>query len=549
MTDTLIAFGSEIKALGEGKLGGYLVRFSDPTQPDLTGDYFDAKTTFHMPGELPLMYNHGLDETLKKRVIGRVETKVDEIGIWAAAQMDMRDEYEKAIYQMAEAGKLGYSSGALSHLVEREPVGKSMHIKTWFIGEASLTPTPAEPRNAVMPIKSLLPSHAALPDTDETKPKTNQPKTGVSKMSDEIKTAVAQAVADALAQRDNEIKAETEKQAVIKAAEEAGYQKAVEELKTLKAPSFNSKTALGFSEEKDAVPAFKHWIKTGDVNGGLIRPEGIWATKAAMAIGAGGTGGYLVPDPLYQQIVAKRDIASWVRQAPTQKFTTPADHLLVPVEDTSMTAFVSTNEAAAYNENEPTVAQVDMVLTKYTKLIKASEEFVNYEGTNFDVWLTDALARAEAATENTAASAVLVAGSTSSGITTASATAITIPELASVAGALGAGYEVAGQTGWLMKNTSLWYLKGVFGTNYYAFDGLFNKPAWISDDLDAIAASKKPVFYGNWNMFGVVEKPGMMVSRNPYLYQANGQIGIFANIFRGFGVLQSEALVYLNTHA
>ena len=545
MEDELIAYGTEVKALGGGKIGGYLVRFSDASQPDLTGDYFDAKTAINMPDDLPLLYNHGMDGTLKKRVIGRVKTKADDVGVWAESQMDLRDEYEKAIYAMAEAGKLGYSSGALSHLVEREPAGKSAYIKTWFIGEASLTPTPAEPRNTVMSLKSLLPSDAALTDRDET----NQTKSinGENTMSDEIKTAVAQAVADALAQRENEMKAAELKAAELKAAEEAGYKKAVDELKNVKAPRYHSTKPT--DDDNDGVGAFKAWMQTGQTNDGLIRPTGIWEAKAAMAIGAGGTGGYLVPDPLYAQIVAKRDLGSWVRQAPTQKFSTPADHLLVPVEDTSMTAFVSTNEAAAYNENEPTIAQVDMVLTKYTKLIKASEEFVNYEGTNFDSWLVDALGRAEAATENTVASAALVAGATSSGITTASATAVTIPELASVAGALGAGYEVMGQTGWLMKNVSLWYLKGVFGTNYYSFDGLFNKPAFISDDLDAIAASKKPIFYGNWNMFGVIEKPGMLVQRNPYLYMANGQIGIFANIFRGFGVLQSEALVYLNTHA
>lgn len=538
MTDELIIFGDEIKALGEGRIGGVLVRMTTENDPDLTEDFFSAKSDVRFPETVDVYYNHGFDETLKKRVIGKAKlSRLDNADVWAETQLNMRDEYEKHIYEMAEAGKLGYSSGALAHLVEREQVGKSYHIKTWVIGEASLTPTPAEYRNTVRTIKSIF-SEADEP-AQENKIMNDQ--------NPDVKSLVEDAVKSALEAKAASDKAETDRQAAIKQAEQDGYNKAVEEIKARKAPSFNRITEPGFSEEKDAVPAFKHWIKTGQVNQGLISPDSAW--KAAMAIGAGGTGGYLVPDPLYTQIVAKRDIASWVRQAPTQKFQTPADHLLVPAEDTSMTAFVSTAEAANYNENEPTFAQVDMVLTKYTKLIKASEEFVNYDGTNFDSWLVDALARAEAATENTAASAVLVAGATSSGVTTASATAVTIPELASVAGSLGAGYEVNGSTGWLMKNASLWYLKGVFGTNYYSFDGLFNKPAWISDDLDAIAASKKPIFYGNWNYFGVIERPGMMVSRNPYLYQLSGQIGIFANIFRGFNVLQSEALVYLNTHA
>jgi hypothetical protein len=34
----------------------------------------------------------------------------------------------------------------------------------------------------------------------------------------------------------------------------------------------------------------------------------------------------------------------------------------------------------------------------------------------------------------------------------------------------------------------------------------------------------------------------MLVQRNPYLYMANGKIGIFANIYRAFDNLQTEAI-------
>lgn len=546
MDDELVAYGGELKALGGGKLGGYLVRFTDANTPDLVGDYFDAKTAITIPDTLPLLYNHGMDSTLKKRTIGKAKTRVDDVGIWADAQMDLRDEYEKAIYAMAEAGKLGYSSGALSHLVDREPVGKSYHIKTWFIGEASLTPTPAEYRNTVQTIKSLLPSDAALPDKDEQKNHLMENTMDAI----EIKSAVDQAVADALKARDAQVKAEADKQAAIKAAEEAGYNKAIEEVKTLKAPHFNTKTELGFSEEKDAIPAFKHWMQTGQPNQALITPDSSYTNiKAAWNIANGATGGYLVPDPLYAQIIAKRDLSSWVRSAPTQKFTTPADHILVPAEGTAHTDFVLTAEAAAYDENEATIDQVDIVLSKYTKLVKTSEEFLSYNGTNFDSWLMEALGRAEAGTENTVATTAILASAQASGITTAAAAAITIPELVSLIGTLGGGYNVDAQVGFLMKNATEWYLKGVFGTNYYAFDGFFNKPVFRSDDMAAVAATNKAVLFGNFNLFGVAEKPGMMVQRNPYLYMANGQVGIFASIFRGYAVLQAEAFKTLLQHA
>jgi hypothetical protein len=59
----------------------------------------------------------------------------------------MADEYAKMIYDLAKKGKLGFSSGAASHMVDREKVGKSYEIKRWNLAEASLTPQPAESRN------------------------------------------------------------------------------------------------------------------------------------------------------------------------------------------------------------------------------------------------------------------------------------------------------------------------------------------------------------------------------------------------------------------
>lgn len=386
--------------------------------------------------------------------------------------------------------------------------------------------------------------------------------------NDEIKSAVNQAVAEALAKRDAEIKSETDKQAALKAAEDVGYKKAVEELKSRKAPSYNATTELGFSEEKDAVPAFKHWVKTGQVNGALITPDASYSNvKAAFNQTTGASGGYLVPDPLYSQIIAKRNLASWVRQLPVQFFSTEADHLLVPVEDTSHTAFVLTAEAGAYNEDEGTVAQKDLILYKYTKMIKASEEFMMNQSTNFDSWLTNALSRAEAVTENT----IFTTGTGSSqpqgvvtGATVANTTATTdviLPaELTALFGYLGAGYNVPSECGLLMANTTKWYLAGQTGNPFLyvntpaasgaAVDQILGYKVVVDDDVVTYTtASSKCIVFGNFNYFGVVEKPGMIVQRNPYLYMANGQVGIFANIFRGSGVLQSEAFYYLTNHS
>lgn len=155
--DDLIMFGGEIKALGDGKLGGYLVLFGDAAKTDLTGDYFTAKTDFGAHTMTPVLYDHGLDGLLKRRVLDPIATlKTDDVGVWVDAQLAMRDDYEKAIYALATQKKLGWSSGTASHLVEREAKGTAFHITRWPLGlDASLTPTPAESRTQAVPLKTL----------------------------------------------------------------------------------------------------------------------------------------------------------------------------------------------------------------------------------------------------------------------------------------------------------------------------------------------------------------------------------------------------------
>ena len=60
--DELVYFGSAVKALGDGKVGGYLVRYSTKSDPDLTGDYFTAGTDYGVTdgASLPVYYQHGL---------------------------------------------------------------------------------------------------------------------------------------------------------------------------------------------------------------------------------------------------------------------------------------------------------------------------------------------------------------------------------------------------------------------------------------------------------------------------------------------------------
>ena len=192
---SFVGYGSAVKATrlanGDVKLGGYLVSYSDENDTDLSGEYFDANTDYGNATTSMAWFNHrqpveydGQSVQYKGRLPDATITK-DEVGIFAEVVLGARNLYEQSIAELGLAGKLGWSSGTAGHLTDYEasPHRKATRIKSWILGlDASLTPTPCEPRNSVIPLKSI----SVI--TQETEPE--QP-TGLSEAAD---TATVEAV-------------------------------------------------------------------------------------------------------------------------------------------------------------------------------------------------------------------------------------------------------------------------------------------------------------------------------------------------------------------
>jgi hypothetical protein len=161
MTDEIIInHGDGVKSLADGKIGGYLVLFSDEKSPDLAGDFFTKDTDFGFKDsqKTAVWFNHrkpiktrdGKQIEVKEK-IGEGELKIDDKGVFIEAILYNRAEYEKAL------GAMGWSSGTAAHLVDREKKGNANFIKTWYLGlDASTTPRPCEPRTSVQSLKSYL---------------------------------------------------------------------------------------------------------------------------------------------------------------------------------------------------------------------------------------------------------------------------------------------------------------------------------------------------------------------------------------------------------
>jgi len=160
--DALVFYGGAVKALGGGKLGGYLVEFADPAtlkgSPDLEREFFAADTDYDLEEgkSATVYYDHGRDPVLKRRKLARGRMRPDDVGVWIETQLAMRDDYEKAVYRLAELGKLGWSSGSAPHLVEKKSVGGFTKIVSWPLGDdASLTVQPANHRSQAVTLKSV----------------------------------------------------------------------------------------------------------------------------------------------------------------------------------------------------------------------------------------------------------------------------------------------------------------------------------------------------------------------------------------------------------
>jgi HK97 family phage prohead protease len=130
---------------------------------DLEGEHFSKQTNFWpeaMPAAPVVLYEHGLDPTIGRTVLGHVVVKtVDDVGLWVQAQIDRSRAYAAHILELVKTGRLGWSTGAVSHLVEKA----NGFIRSWPLVECSLTPTPCEPRTlgarlAAKSITARLPS-------------------------------------------------------------------------------------------------------------------------------------------------------------------------------------------------------------------------------------------------------------------------------------------------------------------------------------------------------------------------------------------------------
>lgn len=333
------------------------------------------------------------------------------------------------------------------------------------------------------------------------------------------------------------------------------------------------KTAVKGDDEASQMGAFKHWLRTGDevaARRELEEDTGVDANgqpyKTALGETTGANGGYVVPVPYHNEIIAKRDEVAIPLRMGAKPLTTALASLAVPVENAKQSNFAIVAEAGAVDESEPTLDQVTITVYNWRRLLKVSTELFQDSTSNLDSYLASSIGRALGLTINAYCLTGTGTGQPKGGVnggtlgtTAASASVFTAAEIIAHVYKMPAGYR--DNMAWAMATATEGHIRGLT-SNYLAFNAtpqgkgnprggnvavgsdLLGYPVFNSASMAALATGNKTVLLANWEYYGFVERQQLVVERNPWLYMATGQIGIFASVRWGGNVLQAEAFQY-----
>jgi HK97 family phage major capsid protein len=537
---------------------------------DLDGEAFHEDTDIFLKtgDQVNMTYYHGFgpddpeERQEKPVIIGRATyTGKDDRGHWFEPMFDMDEPLAQRIVK-AGIDKVRASSGAISHLVR---MGKGGLIDVWPVGELALF----DINEWRLPANDYAVIEAKAEDVTEAIPEAVSAAVEAVDESVDAQKINTTIIPEEELDMTDEVKKDVQE---VQPTEQVDLTPILDEMKSMRSvidelkaaqpgkekgqPTVKAPAVIDHIGEPDYTKAFYHYLRTGE-------SSDLRKAKAALQEGTTTEGGYLVPDDEYGSIIAKRDEESIISRLGLLRVTTDRDKFNFPTENASMTKFTIVAEEGAITaaENEPTFAQVAVTLYNFKKLIKVSEELLEDENSNLEAFLTNAIGRALADTENYYA--LIGAGSTepqgafvggTAGLTLDSATAIGAGEIPELMGKLGTPYHNGAAM--VMDPATWFYLKGLTGNQFIFTDGvarlsgtvdgptLDGFPVVLNSNVAGIGSGNKSLLFGNFDYMGFVTNRGVRVRRLVELYAGNGQVGILANYRFGCAVLQAEAFQY-----
>lgn len=285
----------------------------------------------------------------------------------------------------------------------------------------------------------------------------------------------------------------------------------------------------------------------------------------ALQVGTDSEGGYLVPDEFERTLVEALQEENIFRQLATIITTSSGDRKIPVVATKGTASWV--DEEGAIPESDDAFGQVSIGAYKLATMIKVSEELLNDSVFNLEQYIAKEFGRRIGAKEEEAffvgdgtgkpTGIFNATGGAGVGITTASATAITIDEIMDLFYSLKSPYrknavfvtnDATVKSIRKMKDGNgqyLWQPSVTAGQP----DTILNRPLKTSAYVPAIAAAAKTIAFGDFSYYWVADRQGRAFQRLNELYAATGQVGFKATQRVDGKLILAEAVKVLQMKA
>lgn len=281
----------------------------------------------------------------------------------------------------------------------------------------------------------------------------------------------------------------------------------------------------------------------------------------ALQEGTDSEGGYLVPDEFERTLVESLQEENIFRKLAHVITTSSGDRKIPVVASKGSASWV--DEEGTITESDDSFGQVSIGAYKLGTLIKVSNELLNDSVFNLESYISKEFGRRIGSKEEDAffngngvgkpTGIFNATGGADTGVTAASATAITADEIIDLFYSLNAPYRK--NAVWIMNDATvkavrklkdnngnyLWQPSLTAGTP----DTLLGRPVYTSSYVPTIAAGKKTIAFGDFGYYWIADRQGRNFKKLSELYAATDQTGFVATQRVDGKLILSEAIKVL----
>ena len=269
------------------------------------------------------------------------------------------------------------------------------------------------------------------------------------------------------------------------------------------------------------------------------------AVTNALQIGTDSEGGYLVPDEYERTLVEALEEENIFRQMAKVIKTSSGDRKIPVVASKGTASWI--DEEGAFPESDDSFGQVSIGAYKLGTLIKVSEELLNDSVFDLQSYISREFARRIGAKEEEAfftgdgkgkpLGVLAATGGAETGVTAASATAVTADELMDLYYSLKSPYRKKSM--WVLNDSTIKAIRKLKDNNgQYLWqpslaagtpDMILGRPIKTSAYMPAMAAGAKTIAFGDFSYYWIADRQGRSFKRLNELFAASGQVGFLAS--------------------